>query len=320
MKPSRSATLSLGCALGAAAMLSFAGCKGLGATGGCAVEGDCGGDPTGMWQVTETCNFPVVSRPAQNYATPPYFEPETGATPPAVTSGSWCWDLTFDKDGTISSPAVPMAAPDVIEGGTITFLPNHTYVYSLTATSTTSFHVAYSCFGVNGAGLTCAQFAVKLKMSAIGANPVYGNTSGGQTPAFRCNEAGDGCDCQFDYVEADQFFDAVGDMGTWQVEGNVIHHFSSGGQGNLNEINPSRRTTRDATFCETDGGKTLQLTGTNGMALALKTGSRSLTLTRMAPPPDAGGAGGDQAGSGAGGDQAGGGAGGAGGQTDAGTD
>lgn len=317
MNTSRVAALSLGCvALGTAALL--AGCKGQGATGGCAVAGDCGGDPIGVWQVNPalTCNFPVVSRPAQNYATPPYYQPETGTVPPAVTSGSWCWDLTFDKDKdtgeiTITTPAVPMARPDVIVGGTVTFNADHSYVYVLTATSTTQFHVAHSCFGVNGASLTCATFATKLQTSVIGNNPVYMNAAG--TPAFRCQDAGDGCDCSFDYIETDALGSAVGDKGTWVLDGSVIHHYSSGGQGNLNEINPARRTVRDATFCVTDSDQTLQLSGTNGQPIALKTGARTLTLTRVAP--GAAGAGGAAGAAGAGGTA---GAGGAAGMDDAG--
>jgi hypothetical protein len=296
MSSSRAAALSLGCiALGSTALL-LSGCKGLGATGGCAVAGTCGGDPVGVWQIDPalTCNFPVVSRPAQNYATPPYFQPETGATPPAVTSGSWCWDLTFTKDMSgvmVSSPAVPMAAPDVIVSGTVTFNADHSYLYVLTATSVQHFHVAHSCFGVNGADLTCADFAVKLN-SSIGNNTVYRTPSG--DPGFACQDGGDGCDCTFDYLESDMFGSAVGDMGTWVVDpgSNIIHHSSIGGQGNLNEINPSRRTVRDATFCVTDNGQTMQLSGTNGQPLALKAGARTFTMTKVVPDAGTDGAGG----------------------------
>jgi hypothetical protein len=293
MSTSRRALSSARVALGLAALLA-AGCKSVGATGSCPVTGDCGGDPSGVWQVDPapglTCNFLVVSRPAQNYAnTAPYFEPETGAMAPAVTSGNWCWDLTFNKDGTVSTPTVPLQNPDVIVGGTVTFnntSTDHSYTFSLTAVSTTSFHVAKSCFGVNGANLTCTQFAAALVNSSAGANPVYMNASMGATPAFRCQDAGDGCDCQFDYIETDQ--NAVGDTGTWVQDGNVIHQYSKAGQGNLNETSPSRRTVRDATFCVSPDGNTLQLSGTNGQALANKAGTRSLTLTRVRP--DAGAA------------------------------
>src|SRR5262245_39810245 len=94
------AKLVLFAALVGAGAVGFAGCKGKGASGGCGVTGSCGGNPVGQWQVSEICNFPVNARPAQNYAnTAPYYQPETGAPPPAVTSGSWCWDLMFNMDG-----------------------------------------------------------------------------------------------------------------------------------------------------------------------------------------------------------------------------
>lgn len=275
----------------AALLGGMAGCKGEGATGGCGVAGDCGGSAqslVGEWKVVDTCSFPVVGRPAQNYANmAPYYQPETGVPAPAVTSGSWCWDLSFDKDGTLVTPSVPLPNPDIVVYGKITFLADETYTYELTAKSTTRFHVARSCFGVNGANLTCANLATKLLESSIGVNPVYTNDSGGTKPAFTCVDGGDGCDCTFDYIETEQ--NAVGDKGRWVIEGNQIHHYSISGQGNLFETNPSRRTVRDATFCIADAGQTLQLTGANGAALALKAGLRSLTLTRIPPaPPDAG--------------------------------
>ena len=286
----------VGKALGALALVLFAGgcvagCQGRGATGGCSgAASECCGNPVGVWLVTSACNFPVYSRPAQNYDTSRgYFQPETGATPPATTSGPWCWDISFDKDGNVATPATPMANPDIVLSGTVTFSDDHTYVYKLTAASTTKFHVAHSCFGVNGANVTCAQLATKLTTSPIGVNPVYMSTVMGQ-PAFACADAGDGCDCTFDYLEADLNNSAVGDEGAWVQEGSVIHHYSISGQGNLFETSPSRRTVRDATFCQ--NGDMMELSGANGQPLALKSGARSLTLTRVQTDAGAGGSGG----------------------------
>jgi hypothetical protein len=287
-------------ALCGAALLAVGCNKPIGAEGGCAVAGDCGGDPTGLWQVAATCSYPVVSRPAQNYdSTRGYFAPETGAMSPAVTSGSWCWDLTFDGMGNLVTPATPMPNPDIVTSGTVEFAADHTYTYTLTASSVTPFHVARSCFGAGGQGTTCDQLAMKIQSSTIGVNPVYSNAArvaDNTTPAFACHDAGDGCDCTFDYIETIQ--NAVGDKGAWVVDGSVIHHYSVAGQGNLNEMNPSRRTVRDATFCVEDNGQTLQLSGTDGQLLALKNGLRTLKLTRVVDPTsqDAAAAGGDEAG------------------------
>src|SRR5579871_3651364 len=88
------------------ALLAFASCKAKGAAGPCP-DLACGpdpGSPVGMWKVVDVCTFPVPTRPTQNYdSTRGYFQPETGATPPAQVSGPWCWDLSFDKDGNLST-------------------------------------------------------------------------------------------------------------------------------------------------------------------------------------------------------------------------
>jgi hypothetical protein len=316
------ATASLAGATLLAAAAVLAGCKGKGAAGICPAAGDCGGDPTGKWNVTMSCSFPVVTRMAQNYANnAPYFEPETGAVPPAVTSGAWCWDLSFGKDGSLTSPKTPVPNPDVVVSGTVEFKPDHSYLYTLTATSTTTgIHIARSCLGVNGANLgpggtptTCDVLAGKMNDSITPSNTTYMNVLG--TPAFRCHEAGDGCDCDFDYTEQDSTGSAVGDRGTWVVakDSNVIHHYSISGQGNFFETSPTRRSFRDATFCVSNNRQTLELSGADGTALALKAGTRTLTLTRAPDEPvaGAGAAGAGAAGAGAGGAAGGAGAGGA---------
>jgi len=323
-------------ALGALVLLGVAGsgCKNKGATGGCGDQDSlCGGSPVGTWEVTDTCSFPVVSRPAQNYdTTRGYFEPETGATPPAQTSGFWCWDLSFDTDGKIKTPATPISNPDVVQIETtnaisrVTFTadPNvpgrGTYLYQLTATSTTTFHVARSCFGVNGMNVSCTDFATDLNMSGIANNPSYMNVVMGE-PSFQCKDEGDGCTCTFQYLETDSHGSAVGDLGSWAQDGNVIHHYSISGQGNLFDTSPTRRTVRDATFCQ--NGDTMVLTGANGQPIALKSGARTLYLKKVDVDASTTGAGGMMGGGGGagGGGAGGGGAGGGGaGDEDAGRD
>jgi hypothetical protein len=262
-----------------------------------------------------------VSRPSQNYDTMRgYFQPETGATPPAQTSGFWCWDLSFDTDGKLKTPASPIFNPDAVQIETInamsrvTFtadpkVPGRgTYVYALTATSTTTFHVARSCFGVNGMNVSCTDFATDLNMS-IANNPSYMNVVMGQ-PSFQCMDEGDGCTCTFQYLETDIHGSAVGDTGSWVQDGNVIHHYSVSGQGNLFDTSPTRRTVRDATFCQT--GDTMVLTGANGQPIALKSGARTLYLKKIDVDAGTMGAGG-MMGSGGGGSGGAGGEGGAGG-------
>jgi hypothetical protein len=279
------------------------GCKGKGAAGSCPGLGTCGGDPTGLWQVIpdESCSFPVASRMGPNYDnTRGYFQTETGAMQAAASSGAWCWDLSFDKDGALTTPKVPYPNIDGVVSGTVEFLADQSYIYTLNATSISAFHIARSCLGVNGANLgpgktptTCAILAQKMNESIPISTTTYMTIDG--SPSFKCSEAGDGCDCTFVYSEQDATGSAVGDKGTWVVDAGkgIIHHYSISGQGNFFETSPTRRPTRDATFCVKDAGETLELSGANGTPLALKVGARTLTLKRVHPADDGGaGAGG----------------------------
>jgi hypothetical protein len=256
------ALVKVGTIVGVSA-ISTTGCGGTGAGGICQALGDCGGDPTGDWKVVSTCSNPVSLRPVQNFA-----PPETTVPTPPTPSGSWCWDLSLNPDGTLISPATPVPNPTVVDSGTVSFKPDQTYGYALNASSRTAMHIARSCLGVNGANLTCDGLAANMQ-AFIGANPLYQN--------FACTPAppsSDGCDCIFDYVETQQ--SGVGDEGRWVVEGNRIHHYSK-----LFSIATTFRSVREATFCVSDNGQKLELTGSRGTTLALKAGLRTLTLTKM---------------------------------------
>jgi hypothetical protein len=255
-------------------VLVVAGC-GKGAGGGCALGGTCGGNPIGTWQATASCAFPVNNKPAQNAA-----PPETGVPAPAATSGSWCWDLSFDSSGAVNSQngqafnTIPTIAllnpnPDTVMSGTVSFNADGTYLYNLSASGTTQFQLARACLGVNAANLTCGELAVKL-FAAVDPTK-YSN--------FQCVDAPDGsaaCNCSFDYAEPGM----VGDSGRWVLNGsNQIIHYSITGGGNLFQ---TTHTVRAADFCVTDNGQTLELTGSNGTPLVLKPGLRTLTLTKIA--------------------------------------
>ncbi|MDB4983544.1 MAG: hypothetical protein JWM82_4296 [Myxococcales bacterium] len=280
-----------GAALGAGVMAG-GGCHPVGASGGCEQLGDCGGNPTGDWVFTseaDTCAVPQAVRPSQNYANtfPQNYQPETTAPAPAQTSGPWCWDLMFNVDPTTNevlpaNPGVPQPLPpDTVVSGTISFNADNTYLYKLTATSQTPFHIARSCLGVLAKDLTCAEVGKKIEDWGFANNPAY-KALADKSPSFQCHDAGDGCDCSFTYTETDQL--AVGDAGRWVQEGNVIHHYSLQGNGNLfADTSTTRRTLRDATFCASPDGKTLELSGTRGQPLALKAGLRTIKLTRVVP-------------------------------------
>jgi hypothetical protein len=275
----------LGTTLGVG-VVSMAGCGESGNQRGCPVLGDCAGDPTGVWQLTSssaTCSALVDVRPKQSTA-----PAETLVPAPATASGTWCSDFVFDDAGALvpTVPVMPftvatqpLANPDVVTSGTVTFAADQTYVYSFTASSHTTTHFARSCLGVNGANLTCAQFATNVQMViGVSTNPVYSN--------FTCADASDhdGCDCSFDYTEPAP---NVGDAGRWVVQGHEIVLYSK-----FSDVSVPNHV-HEATFCVTNNGQTLQLSGYRGADLAQKAGLRTMTLTNITalssePTPEAG--------------------------------
>jgi hypothetical protein len=275
-------------AIGLAAT-SASGCAGKGAGDGCPTLGDCGGDPTGTWVAMQSCSFPTYNRPTQSTAPAEY-----GVATPAASSGNWCWGLSFNPDGTVASATPTLSTStigatvlangasvvnvDVVTSGTITFNADHTYLYQLTAISHNVVYIARSCLGVNGANLTCAQLAANMNTFITGGSPQYYN--------FACTPVGQDCNCTFDYTESmDANNSSIGDNGTWATQGNVIYHYTIEGNGNLYQAS---HTVREATFCVSNNGQTLQLTGYGGTPLALKAGLRTLLLTKMQPGADAG--------------------------------
>jgi hypothetical protein len=255
---------------------SLTGCSGDGAGGTCEELSNCGGDPTGVWQVSEICNNPVSARPLQLFAVP-----ESGVAQPATASGGWCWDISFNKDGTLASPAVPQPNPTVVNDGTVEFnvdpmTGEHQYLYKLTAWSRTEMYIARSCLGSAGANMSCSDLASKMQ-TFIGADQRYQTRHGGapgDPTSFVCTPVGADCDCSFDYTEVDQT--GVGDKGRWVVDGGRIHHYSE-----TFTLTTSFRAVREADFCVSNNGQTLELSGSRGTTLALKAGLRTLKLRKV---------------------------------------
>ncbi|HVZ73730.1 MAG TPA: hypothetical protein VHJ20_15225 [Polyangia bacterium] len=288
----------------ALALVAVAGCKDRGATGSCPDIDACGGDVVGVWKMaspTDKCDFVSPNKPSLNYqaSSPNYFATERGNPAPAPTSGPWCWDLTFaqDMDGTIRVTAPAAMAPtiltDQVFAATVEFDADDashmsgTYSYKLDAVTTSYFHLARSCFGVSAASLTCAEVGPKIGAGPLGVDPRYQNPDG--TTTFDCTDASDGgCDCSFKYYETDANQNVVGDVGRWVKEGSLIHHYSMSGGGSFMETSPTRRSVRDDVFCESADTMHLTLSGAAGQPIALKSGLRTLYLTRVPAAPDAG--------------------------------
>jgi hypothetical protein len=134
-----------------------------------------------------------------------------------------------------------------------------------------------SCLGAN-ATMSCDTLALKLQ-DLNGVDPKYEkrhDSAGGQN--FLCTTVADGCDCTFDYTESDQ--NASGDKGSWEVKNGVIYHYSES-----YVLTTSFRTEREADFCVSNGGQTLDLSGARGTTLSLKANLRGLKLQKIATPP-----------------------------------
>jgi hypothetical protein len=270
----------------AVAGLGLAGaCGGKGAGGPCPVLSDCGGDPTGVWAVTESCSFETYSKPSVETVPPEY-----GIPSPPAPSGDWCWSLVVNPDGAIvnATPAPMTGATignnslnagastvngDIVNSGTVCFNPDHTYVYTLTAVSHNQLYLARSCLGVNGANMTCSALADALTTFFTAESPQYYN--------FACSSVGEDCNCTFDYTESPSANDsAVGTTGTWTLQDGLIWTYANIGQA-LSNLSYGSHTVMQTDYCVSDEGQTLQLTGYRGTPIQLHAGLRTLTLTKM---------------------------------------
>lgn len=273
----------------ALAGLAVAGaCGGKGAGGPCPVLSDCGGDPTGVWQVTDACSFQAYNKPSVETVPPEY-----GVPSPAAGSGDWCWSLVVNPDGTIANATPePMTGVsignnslnagastlnvDVINSGTVCFNPDHTYLYALTGLSHNRLYLARSCLGVNGANMTCTALADSLTTFFMAESPQYLN--------FACSPVGEDCNCTFDYTENVKANDsAAGTTGTWALQDGLIWTYADIGQA-LSNLSYGSRTVMQTDYCVSEDKQTLQLTGYRGQPIQLHAGLRTLTLTKMDGP------------------------------------
>ncbi len=270
--------------------LALAGaCGGKGAGGPCPVLSDCGGDPTGVWQVTDSCSFETYNKPSVETVPPEY-----GVPSPPAPSGDWCWSLVINPDGSIANATpAPMTGVTignnslnagastingdiVINTGTVCFNPDHTYLYTLTAVSHNQLYLARSCLGVNGASMTCSALADSLKTFFVAESPQYYD--------FACDPVGEDCNCTFDYTESPSANNsAVGTTGTWALQDGLIWTYANIGQA-LSNLSYGSRTVMQTDYCVSEDKQKLQLTGYRGEPIQLHAGLRTLTLTKMDGP------------------------------------
>lgn len=265
--------------------LAPAGCGGGGAKGGCQALERCGGNPAGMWKVSDVCQYQAV-RPAQPVDTSDF----TNMTPPLAptlappqanpvllqqtTSGDWCSSLVVTPDGRVANAALWHQAPR-LTGGNMFFATDHSYLTKLTYSTPDApgerdvTHFAPRCLMANGGNPTCAD--LKAGLDAFYAPAMM--TVPATFQQIDCVAASDGgCDCSYVYVVE------VDDTGTWLVDGDKLLQdstiFTFNGATAFPQT-PSR--TIETTFCAAGG--LLQLTGPNGGAISGLQGLRTLVLT-----------------------------------------
>jgi hypothetical protein len=270
----------------ALAGLALAGaCGGKGAGGPCPVLSDCGGDPTGVWQVADSCSFETYNKPSVETVPPDY-----GVPSPPAPSGDWCWSLVINPDGSIANATpAPMTGVtignnslnagastvngDIINSGTVCFNPDHTYVYLLTGVSHNQLYLARSCLGVNGATMTCSALASALTSFFPNESKQYTN--------FVCTPVGEDCNCTFDYTESVAAGNSpAGTTGTWTLQDGLIWTYANIKQA-LSNVYYGSHTVMQTDYCVSSDGQTLELTGYRGTPIQLHAGLRTLTLTKV---------------------------------------
>ena len=273
--------------------LLAAACSGKGREGSCSEAAVCGGDPTGTWDVTGSCQYAadVLDQqfsPREQVQTP---QPPvlTHSPVPATTDGDWCSRLYYSPiDSSPNSPDSKVVTVDLLHsapglsGGQISF-NNSTggapagYRVSLNFNTLNSTHFTVQCLQFGGATPTCGELATNLQQFYV-SKAGLDSQGTAQAPSFTnisCNGASDGgCDCSYEYHVT------LTDVGTWQVLGTVISQAGDPGTYLYNgqPVAASQQPTKAqlASFCRL--GDTLTLSGFDGSFLSNAPGLRVLSL------------------------------------------
>jgi hypothetical protein len=290
------------------ALAGLAGCNGLGATGGCATLGNCGGDPTGTWKIENVCQFAPV-KPAQATDIGDFLSGNASATlaPPQpnasvltqTSSGDWCSQLVYASDGTITNANLWHEAPS-LRSGTVALLaqdptmpgvpPAYTATYNFATSMGSSdpqtpdqprdvTHFAANCLVANAARSAADPSKPPTCNELEGSLTKYFNAQ--TPPAFNdvnCAATADGgCDCNYFYTLA------VVDTGSWSkspTDPTMLLETSTLITFNNQELKAQDISqTLDVTYCAQNNQ--LELSGADGRGLSNLSGLRTLTLSRM---------------------------------------
>jgi hypothetical protein len=187
----------------------------------------CGGDPTGLWEVVDTCRDPAWQAPdpvtyygqAQNMARQP---------PPEPTSSDWCSYLLYDPMKGITQFLFPYDTLE-IASGSVSYNGAGLYAGLLSTMGKGSVGISASCLTRFAVISQCAPLdpaapAPDLR-SVTDDLAAYSVTLGSPFQNIACADDGSGgCHCTYDIASEPS---GGGMAGRWSTQGALLTHFAS---------------------------------------------------------------------------------------------
>jgi hypothetical protein len=239
----------------------------------CAPAGDaCGGDPTGLWMISNSCQEPAYQSP--NPVTY-YGQPDTMARQPSPepTSSDWCSYLIWtDNPQDPTKPVQSFVFPHdtlAINTGKVTYDGTGAYAVLMSTIGSGSIDLSASCLSRFSFVYQCASFGGATPTAGVHSLTddltTYSGKMGTAMQNIDCADDGSGgCLCSYDLTS-----DPTGGglSGHWSTQGSVITHF-----GGTNVL-PSQ-----ADLCVS--GDTMTLWGHDSTDIWGQAGLRTVTLMR----------------------------------------
>jgi hypothetical protein len=255
-----------------AVLLSLSACK---APEVCEELGTCGGDVVGTvdhdgdgvadrtWDIAGSCTNQISSDPPNtsliNQPTTP-----AGQRPPQPEYVNWCSEMVIDQGTKKVSKIIPWYPAIPIGTGSIFYSADGTYKTNINYSANQTVEFAAGCFQSQGytivpAGtqstsntMTCEEFTGYLADGLMTEDNITGITCG--------DDGQNGCACIYNLLLV------TGPVGTYTIEGSVIHHFDV-----------TKLPESSADFCVVNDQ--LQLTGHDRQFLFNQPNIRSLVLS-----------------------------------------
>jgi hypothetical protein len=187
----------------------------------------CGGDPTGLWMVTDTCRDPAYQGPdpvtyygqTQNMARQP---------PPEPTSSDWCSYLLYDPVRGITQFTFPYDTL-AIASGHVTYDGVGTYGALLATSGQGSVAISASCLTRFSVDFQCGPMDPAAPVPGVRSVTddlaAYSVTLGSPFQGIDCADDGNaGCHCIYDIASEPS---GGGLSGRWSTQGALLTHFAS---------------------------------------------------------------------------------------------